>query len=55
MKEEMNALEKNETWDLVPRPPNVQPVSCKWVYRIKRKADGIIDRYKARLVARGFS
>uniref|UniRef100_A0A1J3F133 Putative mitochondrial protein n=1 Tax=Noccaea caerulescens TaxID=107243 RepID=A0A1J3F133_NOCCA len=55
MKEEMNALKKNETWDLVPKPKDVQPVSCKWVYRIKRKTDGNIDRYKARLVARGFS
>ncbi|KAG7548326.1 Integrase catalytic core [Arabidopsis suecica] len=55
MKEEMSALKKNETWDLVPKPKDVEPVSCKWVYRIKRKADGSIDRFKARLVARGFS
>ncbi|CAA7020014.1 unnamed protein product [Microthlaspi erraticum] len=55
MKEEMDALKKNETWDLVPKPKDVQPVSCKWVYRIKRKRDGNIDRHKARLVARGFS
>ena len=55
MKEEMNALMKNETWDLVPKPKDVQPVSCKWVYRIKRKTDGSINRFKARLVARGFS
>ncbi|KAG7551025.1 Zinc finger CCHC-type [Arabidopsis thaliana x Arabidopsis arenosa] len=55
MKEEMSALKKNETWDLVPKPKDVEPVSCKWVYRIKRKADGSIDRFKAKLVARGFS
>lgn len=55
MNEEMNALMQNETWYLVPKPKDVQPVSCKWVYRIKRKADGSIDRFKARLVARGFS
>ncbi|KAG6485402.1 hypothetical protein ZIOFF_053939 [Zingiber officinale] len=53
MKEEMDALQKNQTWDLVPKPPEVQPVSCKWVFRIKRKDDGSIDRFKARLVARG--
>lgn len=55
MKEEMDALQTNQTWDLVSKPPDVQPVSCKWVFRIKRKTDGSIDRYKARLVARGFS
>ncbi|XP_047332615.1 uncharacterized mitochondrial protein AtMg00820-like [Impatiens glandulifera] len=55
MEEEMNALKKNETWDVVLKPPDTQAVTCKWVYRIKRKADGSIDRYKSRLVAQGFS
>lgn len=51
----MDALLKNETWDLVPKPRDVQPISCKWVYKIKRKVDSAVDRYKARLVAHGFS
>jgi hypothetical protein len=55
MDEEMQALRKNETWDLVPKPKGVDPVTCKWVYKLKRKADGSVERYKARLVARGFS
>lgn len=55
MDDEFNALMKNGTWDLVPKPEGVQPVSCKWVYKIKRKIDGSVDRFKARLVARGFS
>ncbi|KAM1031938.1 hypothetical protein ACFX2I_035575 [Malus domestica] len=55
MDEEMHALMKNETWDLVPQPENVHLITCKWVYRLKRRADGSIDRFKARLVARGFS
>ena len=55
MKEEISALHKNETWDLVPKPEGVKPVSCKWVYKVKRKSNGSVDRYKARLVARGFS
>ncbi|CAL8167654.1 unnamed protein product [Prunus armeniaca] len=50
MDEEMNAIIKNETWDLV-----LVPVTCKWVYKIKRKANGSIDRFKARLVVRGSS
>jgi len=55
MEEEINALEQNQTWDLVPKPKNVKPISCKWVYKLKHHPDGSIERYKARLVARGFS
>ncbi|CAA0831452.1 cysteine-rich RLK (RECEPTOR-like protein kinase) 8 [Striga hermonthica] len=55
MNEEIMALRQNETWDLVPKPDGVKPISCKWVYKIKRRPDGSIERYKARLVARGFS
>ncbi|KAJ9556278.1 hypothetical protein OSB04_010892 [Centaurea solstitialis] len=49
------AWKKNQTWELVPRPRDIKPISCKWVYKIKRRPDGSIERYKARLVARGFS
>ncbi|CAH9080265.1 unnamed protein product [Cuscuta europaea] len=53
MQEEFDALKRNNTWELVPR--NAQhPISCKWLFRIKRNPDGSIARYKARLVARGF-
>ncbi|CAL9024458.1 unnamed protein product [Prunus brigantina] len=55
MDEEMNAIIKNETWDLVPKPQHVVPVTCKWVYKIKRKANGSIYRFKARLVVRSSS
>lgn len=55
MKEELDALHKNETWDLVPCPDNVKPIGCKWVYTIKLKPDGTLDRYKACLVALGYS
>lgn len=55
MDDEVRALLKNGTWDLVPKLKDVQPVLCKWIYKIKRKADGSVDRFKARLVARGFS
>jgi hypothetical protein len=48
------ALQRNKTWHLVPAPQGGNIIDCKWVYKIKRKADGSIDRYKARLVAKGF-
>ncbi|KAJ0975586.1 hypothetical protein J5N97_017551 [Dioscorea zingiberensis] len=54
MQAEYSALLRNNTWSLVPRPRDTNLVGCKWVYRIKRRADGSIERYKARLVAKGF-
>ena len=53
--EEMSALEKNETWEIVELPQDKKPVGCKWIFTIKCKADGSVDRYKARLVAKGFT
>ncbi|KAE8729828.1 PLAC8 family protein [Hibiscus syriacus] len=55
MKEEIDAFQQNKTWDLVPKTKDVKPISCKWDYMIKRRPDGSIERYKVRLVARGFS
>ena len=55
MKHEFDALIKNQTWELVPPDPNKNIVSCKWLFRIKRNADGSINRYKALLVAKGFT
>lgn len=55
MKEEMNSLRKNCTWTKVNLPPDRKPISNRWVYRIKRKANGDVDRFKARLVVHGFS
>ena len=54
MQEEMASIHKNHTWDLVELPSGKSIVSNKWVYTIKCKADGTPQRYKARLVARGY-
>lgn len=49
-----NALLHIKTWHLVPAPKGKNIIGCKWVYKVKKKADGSIDRYKARLVAKGY-
>jgi histone deacetylase 1/2 len=54
METEFTALQRNHTWRLVPPRSGLNIIDCKWVFKIKRKADGTIDRYKARLVAKGF-
>ena len=55
MIKEFSALTQHETWELVDLPSGANLVGCKWVYKTKRKANGEIDRYKARLVAQGYS
>ncbi|XP_068332865.1 uncharacterized mitochondrial protein AtMg00810-like [Pyrus communis] len=55
MQEEYDALKAQGTWKLVPLPPNREVIGSKWVYKIKRNSNGTISRYKARLVAQGFS
>jgi len=55
MCDEIKALRSNHTWSLVPFHPSMNVVGSRWVYRIKRRVDGSIDRYKAHLVARGFT
>lgn len=52
---ELDSLIRNNTWDLVKLPAGRNAVSCKWVFRIKPGNGGEPDKYKARLVARGFS
>lgn len=53
MDEELQALDKNSTWDLVPHPKNSKVLQTKWVYKIKRDTDGEVSRYKARLCVKG--
>jgi hypothetical protein len=52
---ELKSLDEARTWDIVQQPKNKNVVSSKWVFKIKRNAAGEIDKYKARLVARGFT
>ncbi|KAM6547364.1 hypothetical protein CsatB_019040 [Cannabis sativa] len=51
----MDALIKNGTWEIVMLPRDKKIVGCKWVFTVKFKADGSIERFKARLVAKDFT
>ncbi|XP_074347258.1 uncharacterized protein LOC141686101 [Apium graveolens] len=53
--EEYNAFERNGTWVLTTLPLGKRTVGCKWIFSVKQKADRIVDRYKAPLVAKGFT
>ncbi|GKA61512.1 ribonuclease H-like domain-containing protein [Tanacetum coccineum] len=55
MRDEYNALIKNKTWILVPRPRDTNIVRSMWLFKHKYFADGSLSRYKARLVANGSS
>ncbi|KAE8686612.1 Methyl esterase 17 [Hibiscus syriacus] len=55
MQEEIEALHKNNTWDLVPLPQGRKPIGNKWVFKIKRNGDDQVERYRARLVVKGYA
>jgi hypothetical protein len=55
MSEELHALTKTHTWDLVDLPLGKTAVGSKWVYKIKKKYDGFVKRYKAHFVAKWFN
>ena len=55
MNTEMESLKENDVWDLVEPPVGQKIIGCKWVYKIKTGEDGSVQRYKARLVAQGFT
>ncbi|KAF5471667.1 hypothetical protein F2P56_008440 [Juglans regia] len=55
MSTELHALEANSTWTLEPLPLDKKPIVCKWVFKTNLKADGSIERYKTRLVVKGYT
>ena len=51
----MDSMAKNQVWELVDLPPGCMTIGNKWVLKIKHKTDGSIDKYKAYLVAKGYT
>ena len=51
---EVESILQNHTWELVDLPPGCKPLGYKWIFKRKLKTDGSIDKYKARLVVKGF-
>ncbi len=55
MDEKMAALDANATWELVALLEDKKAIGCKWVYKVKHNADGSMNRYKVRLLAKGYA
>ena len=55
MKEELEMIEKNNTWELVERPTDKPVIGVKWVYKTKLHLDGTIQKHKARLIAKEYA
>ena len=51
---EIESIMQNHTWELVDLPPGSKPLGCKWIFKRKMKIDGSNDKYKARLIAKGY-
>ena len=55
MRDEMQSMSDNDVWELVNLPKGYKPIGCKWVFKTKRDNKGNVERYKARLVAQGYT
>ena len=55
MNEEMKSMHDNDFWDLVHLPEGLKPISCKWIFKIKRDSKGNTEIYKAGVVTKGFT
>jgi hypothetical protein len=55
MKGELKMIERNQMWELVDIPQHKKAIGVKWVYRTKLNSDGYVNKYKARLVVKGYA
>lgn len=54
MQQELESMEKNQTWELINLLAGHRPISLKWVFNLKKDEKGVVTKHKVRLVARGF-
>jgi hypothetical protein len=54
MENEIQSIVKNKAWTLTGLPPGHRPIGLKWVFKLKKNADGVVMKHKARLVAKGY-
>ena len=54
IKSEVDSILQNHTWELVNLPSGCKPLRSKWIFKRKMKADGFIDKYKVKLVIKGY-
>ena len=55
MVEEYNSIKTNDLWEVVPRPQDISVVGSRWICKIKYAADGNIEKFKAKFVAKGYT
>jgi len=55
VEEELSSLEEHKTWEVCDLPEGRKAIGCKWIFKIKQRQDGTVDRFKARLVVKGYS
>jgi Reverse transcriptase (RNA-dependent DNA polymerase) len=55
MDEEIKSMYDNKVWDIIPLSEGVKPIGCKWIFKTKNDSEGNVERYKARLDAKGFT
>ncbi|KAK4383544.1 Retrovirus-related Pol polyprotein from transposon RE1 [Sesamum angolense] len=55
MDNELDALKKNNTWTVTPLPPNERAIGCRWIFKLKLNADGLVNTHKASLLAKGYN
>lgn len=55
MEAEMEAIEKNQTWELMDLPKDAKPIGVRWVFKTKLNENGDVEKHKARLVAKGYA